>query len=178
MTDSPARPPEAELLRRARRRLRLPLREASAAAGLSESRLRQIEAGYQTVSKGVQIPTSATDVTLAHLAKAYGITPEELEESGRADGAEVLREILRPQAPAAPALRPVSSPPPPSPGSPAEEYLAELLARYQDDDVVQAIGAQKGTAKAASVKVAEILEWLDFQSRISGQGPAGSGFAG
>lgn len=123
MTDSPARPPEAELVRRARRRQRISIRQAAAAADISESRLRQIEAGYQTVTKGVQIPTLASDVTLAHLAKAYDVTPDELEDARRPDAAEVLREIIRTALP-----RPVLVPSLPPAGR-----LAEWLATATDE---------------------------------------------
>lgn len=100
MTDHPARPPEAELLRRARTRMNLSIREAasrvsSAMPGnhrISEGRLRQIESGYQTVSAGVRVPTSAPAKTLAYLARFYGITPESLQSEGqRPDAAEILR---------------------------------------------------------------------------------------
>src|SRR5437868_2055403 len=99
VTDNPARPPEAELLHQSRMRMRLSLRDAAEHAsrimpagtgrrrGISEGRLRQIEAGYQTVSKGVSVPTSAGTDTLAYLAKFYGITPAELESARRPDAA-------------------------------------------------------------------------------------------
>lgn len=153
MTDNPARPPEAELLHQSRMRMRLSLRDAAERAsrimptgtgkrqGVSEGRLRQIEAGYQTVSKGVSVPTSAGTDTLAYLAKFYGITPEELESAVRPDAAKLLREILRNEEGRAniPAtLRPdvmhVGD-------GPEEDFLASVLAMLspKDQEVVRGI---------------------------------------
>jgi hypothetical protein len=133
--------------------MRLSLREAAASAsqmmlsggardGISEARLRQIEAGYQTVRAGVQASTSARADTLAWLARFYGITPEHLEDDGqRPDAADVLRDILRrelmpsagtPGAPLAPGMsrtQPPSADPYPADGEPS----AALRALYEDE---------------------------------------------
>lgn len=179
MSDLPARPPEAELLRRARNRMRLSIREAAARAsrtmpsgsggrdGISEGRLRQIEAGYQTVSKGIQVPTSASADTLAYLAKFYGITPAELKSAGRPDGAVILQDIEA-SAPAPPALRVV--PTLDSDTDPAESLLAALVKMYgegddQDSNVVRLLANQFGHGKPAATIVREIREWL----RVTGQ---------
>lgn len=100
MTDRPEQPPEARLLEAARKRAKLSGRAAAERAGISEGRWRQIESGYQTVRAGIQVPATAPAETLAQMALAMGLTPDDLAEVGRADAAEELRE-LGPAAPAA-----------------------------------------------------------------------------
>lgn len=92
----PPAPPEAELLRRARlgNRPKLSIRAAARLAGVSEVRWRQIEAGYETRGD-VAIPARATDGTLAHMAAAVDVSPQQLTDAGREDAALVLVEILR-----------------------------------------------------------------------------------
>jgi transcriptional regulator with XRE-family HTH domain len=95
MSPEPAAPAEAALLYRARARKRLSVRVAALRAGVSENRWRQVEAGYQTVRKGVRVPANASAATLASMALVVGVTPERLEEEGqRPDAAVILREIL------------------------------------------------------------------------------------
>jgi len=131
MTDRRGTPPEAELLKHARERMHLSIpvaaKRASAsmppgAKGISAGRLRQIEAGYQTVTKGVQVPTSASHVNLAHLAKFYGIPPEDLEAAERPEAARILRDIqgVPPQLSVLPGTRPEGFP----------DGEEELLRRY------------------------------------------------
>ena len=89
-----ARPPEAELLYLARSGQHLSIREAARRAGISENRWRQVEAGYQTVRKGVKVPANATAATLASMARVVGLTPDRLEAEGqRPDAAGILREM-------------------------------------------------------------------------------------
>jgi transcriptional regulator with XRE-family HTH domain len=61
---------------------------------LKGGRWRQIEAGYERLRPTVKTVT-APPGTLAHMARVVGLTPERLEEVGRRDAAEILREILR-----------------------------------------------------------------------------------
>ncbi|TQE35441.1 helix-turn-helix domain-containing protein [Streptomyces ipomoeae] len=88
-------PPEATLIRLARQARGL---SPEAAAELTPIRLggsrwREIEKGY----KGKADPREviAPDLTLAHMARTVGVTPERLDNAGRGSAAEILREILR-----------------------------------------------------------------------------------
>jgi transcriptional regulator with XRE-family HTH domain len=91
MHERPEQPPEGALIGMAQKRSPLSARKAAEMAGLSEGRWRQIVSGYQTVSKGVYAPVHAPAETLARMARAVGVTPEQLEEAGRADAAAELR---------------------------------------------------------------------------------------
>lgn len=86
-------PPEGVALERARQRSGLSQNEAGRRAGISGTRWRQIVAGWQS-SGGGQIPVTAPARTVAKMAWAVGLTPEELGAVGRADAAEELRELL------------------------------------------------------------------------------------
>lgn len=91
---SPPRPrPEGALIKAALTRSRLSARKASARAGISEGRWRQIMNGYQTVSRGNHIPVIGPPETVAAMADAVDLTPEALAEVGRPDAAEILREL-------------------------------------------------------------------------------------
>lgn len=74
------------------KRARLSARAAARQAGISDARWRQITSGYQTVSK-TQVPVRAPADTLARMARAVNVTPEDLEEAGRGDAAEELRAL-------------------------------------------------------------------------------------
>ncbi|WP_405930357.1 helix-turn-helix domain-containing protein [Streptomyces sp. NBC_00827] len=64
---------------------------------LGGSRWREIEKGYKG-SKSARQGVHAPDLTLAHMAHTVGVSPERLDEAGRGDAAEILREILRQEA--------------------------------------------------------------------------------
>jgi CO/xanthine dehydrogenase Mo-binding subunit len=53
------------------------------------SRWGQVENGY-VMKSGRPTPTSATDMLLAHMARAVGVSPEELRETGRGEAATIL----------------------------------------------------------------------------------------
>lgn len=102
------------------------------------------------------------DGTLAAVEVAYGVT--------RGSVAAALNGgSLEPLPPAT--LTPVPPAPPDPSASPSEKALKDLMDRYRDDPAVQAIGAQ--AAKKAGMKVAEILEWLDFLADRQGNASAG-----
>lgn len=105
MTEKPTPTPEGKLLQSATKRAGLSARRAAEKAGLSEGRWRQIVHGYQTVSKGTHIPVVGRAETLATMAQAVGVTPEQFEEAGRQDAADELRN-LSPIAGAAPLSAP------------------------------------------------------------------------
>lgn len=96
MDDKPAQPAEGAAIQRALQRTRLSAREAAGRAGISEGRWRQIVNGYQSAG-GQRIPVTAPAVTLAHMARAVDLKPEDLAEAGRDDAADVLADILAQQ---------------------------------------------------------------------------------
>lgn len=94
MTTKPEPQPEGKLITDARKRARLSGREAARRAGISEGRWRQIVNGYMVVTKGVYSPVvGAPADTVARMAHSVDVTPEQLEEAGRADAAEELRKL-------------------------------------------------------------------------------------
>ncbi|MFJ5532374.1 hypothetical protein [Streptomyces sp. NPDC093261] len=95
----PTPPPEAVLVRRARLARGLSTAQAASQATtrLGASRWGQIERGYKNPGEPLRAPAD----TLAHMAHIVGLTPDRLEEAGRDDAADILREILR-QQPAPP----------------------------------------------------------------------------
>ncbi|UWE07501.1 helix-turn-helix domain-containing protein [Actinacidiphila bryophytorum] len=91
MTERPEAPPEGALLKRALVAARISQREAARRSGISETRWRQLVSGYQVVSRN-KVPVRSPDETLARMARAVGVTAEELEEADRGKAAAVLRE--------------------------------------------------------------------------------------
>ncbi|WP_157251064.1 helix-turn-helix domain-containing protein [Nonomuraea typhae] len=89
---------EGALLRVARQRLRpkLSMGDAAEQAGITADYWGHIERGYQSMGKD-QPPREviAPASTLAHMARAAKLTPEELAEAGRTDAADFLRDLLR-----------------------------------------------------------------------------------
>jgi hypothetical protein len=94
MDTRPEPPPEGRLIADALTLSGLSIRQASKRAGISYGRWRQIATGYQNVSHGSFARVRAPALTLARMASAVSVTPERLEEAGRGDAAEALREIL------------------------------------------------------------------------------------
>jgi hypothetical protein len=95
---TPEPPAEAALIKKALRRARLSGREAARRSELSETRWRQIVNGYQDVGRGIRAEVTAPDETLARMAHAVGVTPDELREAGRSDAADLLVELAGPPA--------------------------------------------------------------------------------
>lgn len=79
-------PAEATLLRQARHARRLTLPAAAAKAGMSQQRWGQIERG-----EGNPAPPQ----TIAQMAHAVAISPDQLIDADRADAAGILHEIIR-----------------------------------------------------------------------------------
>lgn len=69
---------------------RLSQRKAAELAGLSEGRWRQIVAGYQSISAGVYATVRGPAETLANMARAVGVTAEQMSAAGRDDVAQML----------------------------------------------------------------------------------------
>lgn len=127
-------PPEAVLLRRARLARGLSLDEAArlvadmSGSRFSASRWSQLETGYRIVAGG-PIPQRATDGRLAQMAFAVGLAPEQLEDAGRLEAAQVLRELERQRGREAGQQEP----------EPAEANVSPSLteiARYFRDDSI------------------------------------------
>ena len=97
----PSPPPEAVILRLARKAAGISGPDASRAAGISKARLSQIECGYETRLGGLR-PVRGKDATIARLAAVVGVTPERLDNAGRGDAAAVLREIQQHPQPGQP----------------------------------------------------------------------------
>ena len=90
MTERPHAPREGELIKDAFDASGLSQREAARRAGISEGWWRQIVAGIQPRSGK---PARGSDRTLARMARAVAVTPEQLEAAGRAGAAAALRDI-------------------------------------------------------------------------------------
>jgi hypothetical protein len=90
-------PAEASLIRVARQARGLSPEAAAARVSirLGGSRWREIEKGYKGASRA---SVKAPDLTLAHMARAVGVSPERLTEVGREEAAVILKEILRQEA--------------------------------------------------------------------------------
>jgi hypothetical protein len=99
MDQRPEQRPEGKLIGEAAARQNLSIRKAAERAGLSYGRWRQVVAGYQNVSPGSYAAVKAPARTLARMARAVGITAEQMaNEGGRPDAAEfMLREVPPPQ---------------------------------------------------------------------------------
>lgn len=69
------------------------LRELAREIGLSDARVRQIINGYRTES-GQTIQIVGPPETVARMAYALGVTPDQLENAGRSDAASSLRDVI------------------------------------------------------------------------------------
>lgn len=108
MTTKPPQPPEGALIEMARKRRgpRPPIKHYAERAGLSDTRWRQIEKGYQTPTAGNPVPVTAQPETLARMARAVDVTPQQLRDVDRDDAADAYEKLFadagdEPAAPAA-----------------------------------------------------------------------------
>jgi transcriptional regulator with XRE-family HTH domain len=90
----PAQSPEGALIQVAQKRSGLSAREAARRSGISEGRWRQVVNGYQTVSAGIHAPVTAPADTLARMAYAVEVQPDDLREAGRDDAASALQRLI------------------------------------------------------------------------------------
>jgi hypothetical protein len=98
----PESPPEGRLIEDARKARipRLSQRKAAELAGLSEGRWRQIVTGYQSISAGVYAIVRGPAETVANMARAVGVTAEQMRSVGRYDVADLLvPEVFEQQLP-------------------------------------------------------------------------------
>lgn len=94
--DVPTPTEEGKLIRRARQRYRpkIAMADAAARVGISTENWGHIERGYQSTGRGHQPRTVIPPAdTLAHMANALDVTPEELSAIGRQDAADALRDL-------------------------------------------------------------------------------------
>lgn len=125
---------EGVILRRARLARGLSLDEA--AAGLaklsntrfSATRWSQLEAGYKATKDGpvLQVPT---DGRLAQMAFVVGLHPGQLDEAGRHEAAQVLREMHRQRTHSDQATEP------PQPATRVRDVAEEAATYFQDEDI-------------------------------------------
>jgi transcriptional regulator with XRE-family HTH domain len=85
-------PREAIALRTARERLGISQTEAARRAGMTAHTWCNYEVGSRTVS-GVRIPSIAPAATLARLARAVQMDPDDLRRAHRADAAEAYQRL-------------------------------------------------------------------------------------
>lgn len=91
MTEPLAAPPEGTLIKQAQRSMRISQREAARRADLSEARWRQLVSGYMLVQR-TYVPVRSPDRTLARMARAVGVSAEDLASAGREGAAAALRD--------------------------------------------------------------------------------------
>lgn len=91
--------PEGALIRRAMIRKGVNAPDVADQAGITAGRWRHIVNGAQPLGGGKYNRVVAPAATLARMARAVDVTPEQLEQAGRRDAAEVLRDLLASQQP-------------------------------------------------------------------------------
>lgn len=126
-TDKPTPPPEAPLIRLVRLGAELTADQAARRAGISKARWSQIENGYER-RQGAWYAVRATDGLLARMARAIGLGADRLDQAGRGDAAEILREM---------AAREGRTEEPPVDLAPQCEYEREALATPGLDDAAK-----------------------------------------
>ncbi|MCZ2837181.1 helix-turn-helix domain-containing protein [Modestobacter sp. VKM Ac-2985] len=92
MSEKPPQPPEGKLIGDAMKRRGMSARSAATASGISDTRWRHIVAGYQPVGD-LYVPVSGPPETVARMAHAVGVKPEQLSEVGREDAAAELAKL-------------------------------------------------------------------------------------
>ena len=138
--DLPPSTAEGALVRRARERVRPKISIATAAkqANMSPENWGHVERGYQSMGRNQPARTVIPPAgTLAHMANAVGITPQELESIGRSDAAEALADLHSLHT---------SSPQLPSPHGQPSNLARELVARL------------RATAEAEGKTLSQVLE--------------------
>jgi hypothetical protein len=82
--------PEGALIERAMKMKGISARQAARDAHLSDARWRQIVNGYQSAGQGQAVVVVGPDETIARMAHAVDVTPEQLRAAGRARAADLL----------------------------------------------------------------------------------------
>lgn len=92
--ETPRQTREGSLIEEAVKASGLSVKKLAANAGMSDTRWRHIVTGWQPAPGGARTPVTAPAKTLARMAFAVGVTPEELAKTGRTDAADLLTRIL------------------------------------------------------------------------------------
>lgn len=125
---STPRTPEGKLIRRARSRLSIPA--AAARIGISTMHWGNIERGWRSTGSGKQEAVTGTPTMIALMARAVGLTPDELAAQGeRPDAAAELAALA-------------GVPEPPSADASQGAIIAGVRALYPGDQVAEAIMTQ------------------------------------
>lgn len=138
MSNHPAPPPEAVLMRRARLAKGMSVEVAAQRVAelsgqrFSASRWSQLESGYR-MSAGSPLPQSAQDGRLAQMAYVVGVSPSQLVEVHRGEAAEILKEMNRQRAELS---------------DPLQEKIAEVrnsrvFTDEEKDDLIKALRAHR-----------------------------------
>lgn len=94
-TTKPNQTPEGRALEAGRKTVGLSFRAAAALADISESWWRNIESGFQSMGGGWYKPVDdAPADTIARMARAVGVSPDELRGAGREDAARELEHLM------------------------------------------------------------------------------------
>jgi hypothetical protein len=91
--DTPRQTREGRLIEAAATATGLSVKKLAANAGISDTRWRHIVKGWQPGPGGGQNPVVAPPLTLARMAFAVGVSPEDLAQTGRTDAAELLARM-------------------------------------------------------------------------------------
>lgn len=92
-SETPAQRPEGRLIAEKASDSGLSVRRLAANAGISDTRWRHIVKGWQPAPGSVRAEVKAPAETLARMAAALGLNPEDLQGVGRDDAAKALREM-------------------------------------------------------------------------------------
>lgn len=155
---TPEQRPEGRLIAEAlaRRVPRMSQREAARRAELSETRWRQIIAGYQQLADGVRAPVVAPAETLARMAAAVGVSAGDLAQAGREDAAEAMLGLADASTPLSAAMRAEGAS-----DTGLDESLDVLIARAEMlqerlDGLRQEIAYQESIVAEAARRVDEL----------------------
>lgn len=165
--DIPPAPPEAEVIRLARKAADMTAQSAAEATrandgkGISASYWLDVERG-RGGRRGQQVPVRASDRALAAMARVVGVLPAQLTAAGREDAARVLEEILRRD------IRPAPPPPPERPPVRAfatdddepglEPFIQDVLR-----ELYSAVGLKFGPGQ----RVPDLHELPELETRLA-----------
>lgn len=88
----PLQRPEGRLIEQAVLRRNLSVKQLAPLAGISDSRWRQIVKGFLPAGGG-RVPVVATARRLALMARAAGVSAQQLRDVGREDAADILETL-------------------------------------------------------------------------------------
>ena len=178
MDQRPEPTPEGKLIGEAAADLDISIREAARRAGISYGRWRQVVTGRQNVSPGEYAAVRNVPArTLAKMALAVGLTPEQMETEGqRPDAAEEMRAMPAREREADAEVIPLPVP---------ADSLVKDLADARLADIEDALGSPVdvhdkveraiiGQHKPPRQIAAELREWRRFRSNpAEGRGASG-----